>query len=238
MCSNHDHSSTSRRAAIGGALGAGLLAGLPVSAMVQSTTQVRKEIPSPDGAIEMLMAGNKRFIDGSTLNHYHKTTREKLSDSQRPIAIVLRCADSRSAPEIVFDQGIGDLFVCAVAGNVPTAELVASMEYAISALGTPLIVVMGHSNCGAVDAAISSFGDTAALPGSLSGLISDILPAAIQVKDQTGEKALSEAISINVRNGMERLPNMSAIISDSVTAGKVKIIGGVYDLGSGQFQTV
>lgn len=204
--------------------------------MRQSDTSVRQDIPSPDAAIELLMAGNRRFVDGGMLDHDHKTTREALSGVQRPVAIVLRCADSRTSPELIFDQGIGDLFVCAVAGNVPTSELVASMEYAISALETPLIVVMGHSSCGAVTAAMKTISENITLPGSLPGLVSQITPAVMEVDDIHAESALSEAIEINVRNGMARLTEMSSIIADSVEAGKVGIIGGVYDLASGRFQ--
>ena len=204
--------------------------------MTTSDSRVRQDIPTPDAAIEILMAGNDRFVAGSTLDHDHKTTREALAGVQRPIAIVLRCADSRTSPELIFDQGIGDLFVCAVAGNVPTSELVASMEYAISALGTPLIVVMGHSSCGAVTAAIKTIAENTSLPGALPNLISQITPAVREIEDISAETALSEAIEINVRNGVERLPDMSEIIHEAVDAGRVKIIGGVYDLASGRFQ--
>ena len=181
------------------------------------------------------MAGNQRFVDGSAVDHDHKATREELSGVQRPIAIVLD-ADSRTSPEIVFDQGIGDLFVCAVAGNVPTSELVASMEYAVSMLGTPLIVVMGHSGCGAVTAAIKTIAESASLPGALPDLISLITPAATQVEDIQGEMAVSEAIAINVANGVERITEMSPIIRQAVESGQVRIIGGVHDLASGRFE--
>ena len=164
--------------------------------------------------------------------------RAGLAGVQRPIAIVLRCADSRTSPELIFDQGIGDLFVCAVAGNVPTSELVASMEYAISALGTPLIVVMGHSSCGAVTAAIKTIAENTSLPGALPNLISQITPAVREIEDISAETALSEAIEINVRNGVERLPDMSEIIHEAVDAGRVKIIGGVYDMQSGRFEVL
>lgn len=206
--------------------------------MTRSTSRVRQDIPTPDGAIELLMAGNQRFVDGSAVDHDHKATREELSGVQRPIAIVLRCADSRTSPEIVFDQGIGDLFVCAVAGNVPTSELVASMEYAVSMLGTPLIVVMGHSGCGAVTAAIKTIAESASLPGALPDLISLITPAATQVEDIHGEMAVPEAIAINVANGVERITEMSPIIRQAVESGQVRIIGGVHDLASGRFERV
>ncbi len=186
----------------------------------------------------MLMAGNARFVDGSTLERDHRTTREELSEVQRPIAIVLRCSDSRTSPEFVFDQGIGDLFVCAVAGNIPTAELVASMEYAVSMLETPLIVVMGHSGCGAVTAAIKTITEEASLPGGLPDLVSHITPAAEQIEDLHGETAVSEVIALNVGNGIRRIMDMSQIIRQAIESGQVKIIGGVHDLASGRFERV
>ena len=205
---------------------------------MQSTTQVRNDIPSPDQAIEMLMAGNKRFVDGDMNSHDHMTTRNTLNTFQKPFATIIRCSDSRTSPEIVFDQGIGDLFVCAVAGNVPTNDLIASMEYSVAVLKTPLIVVMGHSNCGAVSEALKNFNDIESLPGCLPSLISQILPAASRAGGQFGEEALSKAIRYNVQDGMKRIRATSSIIDSAVDSGSVKIVGGVYDMSSGQFEMV
>ncbi|MAT82404.1 MAG: carbonic anhydrase [Phycisphaerae bacterium] len=205
---------------------------------MQSRTQVRNDIPSPDQAIDMLMAGNKRYVDGNTISHDHMATRGQLIGFQKPFATIIRCSDSRTSPEIIFDQGHGDLFVCAVAGNVPTTELVASMEYSVAVLKTPLIVVMGHSNCGAVSEALKNFNDIDSLPGSLPSLISQIRPAASQAGGEFGEEALSEAIRCNVRNGMERIRTTSSIIDAAVESGDLRIIGGVYDMQSGRFEVL
>jgi carbonic anhydrase len=214
---------------------AGLMVGAPLTA--RAAERLRKAAPTPNEAIDMLKAGNERFIFGNVQPDDLASTRKRLVDGQAPFAIVLRCADSRVSPEIVFDQGLGDLFVCAVAGNIPTAELVASMEYAIAILGSPLIVVMGHSGCGAVDAAIQNFNSVDALPGSLPGLISQILPAVIATRDTSGD-ALANATRTNVSLGMARLSKMSNIIDVGVKDGSLKIIGGVYEMSSGRFVPV
>ncbi len=107
---------------------------------------------TPDQALNALMDGNRRFVDGTQQHNDHAAARTRGVDGQSPFAGIIRCADSRVAPELVFDQSLGDLFVCAVAGNLPTTEVMASLEYTVAMLKTPLIVIMGHSSCGAVDA--------------------------------------------------------------------------------------
>ena len=205
---------------------------------MQSRTQVRNDIPSPDQAIDMLMAGNKRYIDGNTIAHDHMASRSQLIGFQKPFATVIRCSDSRTSPEIIFDQGHGDLFVCAVAGNVPTREIIASMEYSVAVLKTPLIVVMGHSNCGAVSEALKNFNDIDSLPGSLPSLISQIHPAASQAGGQFDEETLSQAVQYNVQIGMKRIRDGSSIIDGAVESDDLKIIGGVYDMSTGRFEIV
>ncbi|MCH2132981.1 MAG: carbonic anhydrase [Phycisphaerales bacterium] len=205
--------------------------------MGRTAAKIRASQPTADEGVRMLMEGNKRFISGEMNPHDFNAMRKQLVDSQAPFAIILRCADSRVSPEIVFDQGIGDIFVCAVAGNIPTPEIVASMEYSIAVLGSPLIVVMGHSSCGAVDAAIKNFDSLDDLPGSLPGLIGEILPAVINTKGEEGD-VLDNTIRENVRLAMKRLPKMSDIIQEAHAKGSLKIIGGVYELGTGQFVPV
>ena len=195
------------------------------------------EMPTPDESLAALLAGNERYVKGDMHAHDHLSTRSSLVDGQAPQAIILRCADSRVSPEIVFDQGLGDLFVCGIAGNVPTPELVASMEYAVAVLGTPLIVVMGHSSCGAVGAAVEHMDSLHSLPGSLPDLIGQIVPAAISTKDQAGNH-LDNAIRANAVNGMKRLLEMSDIIRGGHESGALKIVGGVYDLKSGRFELI
>lgn len=193
-------------------------------------------ITSPDAAIKALMAGNQRFIDGSMLDHDHDAARARGERGQNPFAAFIRCADSRVAPEIVFDQNIGELYVCGVAGNIPTAEVIASLEYSVAVLKSSLVVIMGHSNCGAVDAAIKYEDNLMELPGQLPSLLTEILPASIDAR--SAEDRLAKAIELNVLYGVNKLRKESTVISEAVDAGTCKVVGGVYDLKSGQFKLI
>ena len=193
-------------------------------------------IRTPDEAIDALMQGNNRFIGNTADPHDHLAARDRTTSGQSPFAAVIRCADSRVAPEIVFDRTIGELFVCGVAGNLPTPEIIASLEYSVGILKSPLVVVMGHSGCGAVHAAIEHEDDVTALPGGLPNLVTHILPAT--AVSRGAEDRLSAAIEINVRNGVRRILDDSSLISEAVDAGRCKVVGGVYDLASGRFTLV
>ncbi|MBC23957.1 MAG: carbonic anhydrase [Phycisphaerae bacterium] len=192
---------------------------------------------TPDEALKQLLEGNQRYIDGQMRSHDHTADRKKLATGQSPSVIILRCADSRVAPEIIFDQNLGELFVCGVAGNTPTTEIVASMEYAVSVLGSCVIVVMGHSSCGALDAAIDNFDDVDELPGNLPTLVSRFLPAVMEAKEKDGD-LLTNAIRVNALMSAEQLPRMSTILQQAVKKGELKVVGGVYDLSTGRFTLV
>ena len=127
---------------------------------------------SPDDALERLMKGNERYVEGVSRRHDFKHEREALAGGQNPYASILSCADSRIAPEYAFDSGRGDLFVCRVAGNFANDDTVASLEYSVAILNTPLFLVLGHESCGAVDATIKSLKDNTTLPGHLPSLVS------------------------------------------------------------------
>src|SRR5437764_960885 len=132
---------------------------------------------SPDAALDRLIKGNDRYVAGVSKRHDFKHEREALVAGQNPFAGILSCADSRIAPEYAFDTGRGDLFVCRVAGNVTNNDVVASLEYAVAVLNTPLFMVLGHMSCGAVDAAIKSIKDGTTLPGHLPSLVEALSPA-------------------------------------------------------------
>lgn len=192
----------------------------------------------PDQSLKTLMDGNARYIKGDAVSHNLPAARKGLAAGQAPFAAVVRCADSRVAPEIVFDQPLGELFVCAIAGNVPTTAVIASLEYAVAVLGSDLIVVMGHSACGAVDAAITHRADPAALPGNLPGLIDTIIVPCTMNSNPDDPKALPAAISCNAQEGLRRIMAQSTVISRAVTKGDVRIVAGVQDLGTGKFSLV
>ncbi|KRQ03788.1 carbonic anhydrase [Bradyrhizobium manausense] len=187
---------------------------------------------SPDAALKRLMDGNARYVDGVTRRHDFKHEREALAGGQNPFAAVLSCADSRIAPEYAFDTGRGDLFVCRVAGNFAGTETVASMEYAVAVLNTPLILVLGHDACGAVDATLKALKDDKPPPGHIPSLVDAIAPAAKSAMQQGGD-ALDKAIRQNVIDNVAKLKAAAPILNGAVEQGKLKISGGIYRLSTG-----
>ena len=181
-------------------------------------------------ALNKLVSGNKRYID-STLSHPHQTPsrRNELAAGQHPFAIILGCADSRVAPEIIFDQGLGDLFVIRVAGNIVDDAILGSIEYAAEHLHTPLLVVLGHSNCGAVGATIAG----GELEGHLPSLAEAIHPAVEQARGQEGD-LLDNAVRANAKMVAEQVKASEPILAHLVKAGKLKVVAARYDLDSGK----
>src|ERR1700681_2758672 len=194
-----------------------------------------ENVLSPDAALKRLMKGNERYAEGESRRHDFKREREALVGGQNPFAAILSCADSRIAPEYAFDTGRGDLFVCRVAGNFASDETVASLEYAVAILNAPLILVLGHESCGAVDATIKSLKDGTTLPGHLPALVAALTPAVQAVKDQPGD-ALNNAIKRNVALTIDKLKSASSILGDAVTGKKLRIAGGVYKLRTGKVE--
>lgn len=196
-----------------------------------------ENVLSPDAALERLMAGNQRYVEGVARRHDFKSEREALSKGQNPYAGILSCADSRIAPEYAFDSGRGDLFVVRVAGNFATDDGIASFEYAVQVLSTPLLLVLGHQACGAVGATIKSIKDSTTLPGHLPALVAAISPAVRAVLDKPGD-TLDNAIRQNVLLTMEKLKAATPIISKLVEQQKVRVVGGVYNLTTGRIDLV
>ena len=196
-----------------------------------------QNVLSPEASLERLMKGNGRYVEGVSRRHDFKHEREALAGGQNPYAAILSCADLRIAPEYAFDSGRGDLFVCRVAGNFATAEVVASMEYAVAVLGVPLILVLGHDSCGAVDAAIKSLKDDKPLPGHMPSLVTGIAPAVKAVSQQGGD-TLGKAIRQNVVDNVANLGSATPILSAAVEQRKLKVVGGVYGLKDGRVEMV
>jgi carbonic anhydrase len=192
---------------------------------------------SPDQALERLMKGNARYVDGISKRHDFKHEREALSGGQNPYASILSCADSRIAPEYAFDSGRGDLFVCRVAGNFANDDVIASLEYSVAVLGSPFILVLGHESCGAVDATIKSLKDNTTLPGHLPSLVTALAPAVKAVAGQPGD-LLANATKRNVVDTIAKLKAATPILSEAVAKGKIKIVGGVYRLADGKVEMV
>jgi carbonic anhydrase len=198
---------------------AGLEIGNPHSVLAQSKL-------SPDAALQELMDGNRRFTSGH-LTSFEKDLailKQNTIEKQEPFAAVLSCADSRVPVELVFDQSIGQIFVVRVAGNVVTPEIIASLEYGAAVLGTKVILVMGHGNCGAVKATMQA----KEVPGQISALYPHIQPAV----DQAGPN-LEAATKANAKIQAGLLRQASTVISGLLQEGKVKVVAGYYDLASG-----
>jgi carbonic anhydrase len=208
-------------AALSVGLAAGLGAGLALPSAARAQTQM-----TPDAALQAMMEGNKRFMQGqlTSFNDDLKMLKEKNAESQAPFAAVLSCADSRVPVELVFDQTIGHLFVCRVAGNIATAELIASLEYGAAVLGTKAIMVLGHANCGAVDATIKA----KAVPGQISTLYRSIRPAV----DQAGPN-LEAASKANAKIQAGLLGSSSPVLAEQVKNNQLKIVAAYYDVSSG-----
>jgi carbonic anhydrase len=207
---------------------AGTVAGLVTSGLelaAPSTTWAQSTL-SPDSALAELMEGNKRFTANRLSAHEHDLDilKQHTVEKQEPFAAVLSCADSRVPVELVFDQTIGHIFVTRVAGNVITPEIIASLEYGAVVLGTKVILVMGHSGCGAVKAAIQG----KEVPGQISALFPHIQPAI----DQAGPN-VEAATKANAKIQATLLSEASTVISGLVKENKLKVVAGYYDLASG-----
>jgi len=199
--------------------------------------QAKPKAVTSDEALKNLIAGNQRFMKGQTVNPRRSPSDfSALEKAQYPEAVVITCSDSRVSPEILFDVGVGDLFVVRLAGNVVDGAGVTvkgSTEYAIAELNAPLIVVLGHSNCGAVKAAIQHIDAKDSLPGAINGLVELLKPAVAKSKGMAGDP-LENAIVQNVKDGVAKLQQLEPIVAPAVKAGKVKVVGGVYDLKTGR----
>ena len=190
----------------------------------QSTaTESKPKSLTPDESLRLLLAGNQRFVKGQILNPRRAPADfSPLAKAQYPHAVIITCSDSRVSPEILFDVGVGELFVVRVAGNVVDGAGVTvkgSTEYAIAELDVPLVLVLGHSNCGAVKAAIQHINAKDSLPGAINGLVELIKPAVTQSQGQPGDP-LENAIVQNVKNGVVRLQGLEPILAPRVKDGK------------------
>lgn len=188
---------------------------------------------SPDAVLKTLLTGNERFVAGTaTRPHAGYARRAELTRGQHPIAAVVGCADSRVPPEILFDQGLGDLFVVRVAGNVAEPGVIGSVEYAAEHLGTPLVVVLGHEGCGAVKSTLDGAGED----GNLGSLVKDIRPAVAAACQPAapGCDAVHQGVHLNARAQARNLLARSPALQGLVAEGKVRVVVATYDLASGK----
>jgi len=206
----------------------------PMTAAPQQ--QTARRLLNADEALRDLLDGNHRFTTGNRQSPRGRPEDFRgLAHGQFPEAVIISCSDSRVAPEILFDVGVGDIFVVRVAGNVVGGAGVSvkgSIEYAVAELDVPLIVILGHSGCGAVKAAIKHLEDKDSIPGAINGLVELIKPAVAGSKQMPGDQ-LENAVRRNVKVGVERLQALDPILAPRVKDGKLKVVGGVYDLLTG-----
>ena len=192
---------------------------------------------SPDAALERLIRGNSRYVNGAMKSHDFIAERPALVMGQNPFAGILSCADSRIAPEYAFDTGRGDLFVCRVAGNFANKDSIASFEYGVAVLGVPLILVLGHEACGAVDSTIKAVKDGATFPGHIPSLVKALSPAVKSLIGQSGS-LLDNSIHKNVLLNVEKLKSAAPILSKAAEENKLRVAGGVYHLETGRVEII
>ncbi|NOZ95667.1 MAG: carbonic anhydrase [Acidobacteria bacterium] len=192
---------------------------------------------SPEWALNLLTEGNERYCAGRA-THPHQTLqrRESLAGGQSPFAVILTCSDSRVSPEILFDRGVGDLFVIRTAGNVVDDIGIGSIEYAVAHLGTSLVMVLGHTSCGAVTAAVQG-GEA---EGHIGAIVEAIAPAVEAARGGANGEAglLGKAINENVRKVVAQLSSSRPILADAVDQGHLLVIGGLYDIVTGKVTPV
>ena len=232
MNSNNRKFNLSRRNSlkfVAGAIGTGLLAARAGADLAAPEPVIAQNDLTPDAALKQLMDGNQRFVDKKRQSPHQDLPRLlEVAIAQKPFAAILGCADSRFPSEIIFDQGLGDLFVCRVAGNVTTPEEIGSLEFGTLVLGAKVLVVVGHKRCGAVEATIKG----AQVPGQIGSLIEAIKPAVEISKNQTGDR-LENASKANVVLQANRL-KASPVISKLIADNKLKVVGAYYDLDTGR----
>ena len=216
-----------------GAIGTGVLtAGLGSNLLAPEKASAEDDI-TPDKALQELLDGNERFANKKRRNPHQTYSRlVEVAKGQKPFASILSCADSRVPSEIVFDQGLGDLFVCRVAGNIATREEIGSLEFGSLVLGSKVIIVVGHERCGAVDATIKG----AQVPGQIGSLLEAIRPSVESTKEQSGDK-VENACKANILSQIKKLKS-SSVLSKLIDEEKLIIVGGYYDLDTGRISRV
>ena len=196
-----------------------------------------RDLITPKQALDILVEGNERFINNVRVQHDMLNVRDEIKDKQHPFASVLGCSDSRTTVELIFDQNLGDIFSVRLAGNIASRKAIGSLEFSTEYLGSKIIIVMGHSNCGAVKAACDNF------HGGNIGEIVHLISPAVEEETTVTQKAQRNSLNnefvekvcfLNVRAQIKRILRYSQIIKKQVEGGRVGLVGGVYDLASGK----
>ena len=215
------------------------LSGLATGSAMMSTAnaQIPGNVITPEAALTRLMEGNARYASNQTKMDDFAATRKALTKGQNPFASILSCADSRVSPELCFDQGRGDLFVNRIAGNYVTDLIIANIEYGVAVLNAPLIMVLGHTECGAVKAAIDAADKGTQFPGHIQTITTALRGAVQAGKKQKGD-LLNEVTRANIQISVKSLQNATPLISRLVSEKKVMVVGGIYDLATGKIELI
>jgi carbonic anhydrase len=194
--------------------------------------------PTPRDAFELLMAGNQRFVSG-TPEHPNQDAirRTETAPSQQPFAVLFGCSDSRLAAEIIFDRGLGDLFVVRTAGHVMGPEVLGSIEFGVEVLGCPLVVILGHDSCGAVGAACAALADGVTPAGYVRDVVERVTPSVLAAR-AAGRVEPEEIVAEHIRHTADLLLDRSRVLADKVAAGQTAVVGLRYRLADGSAQLV
>jgi carbonic anhydrase len=190
---------------------------------------------TPDEALALLKVGNERYLSGAPIPPQLLGRRQRLSQAtkQQPFCVLIGCSDSRVSPELLFGRGLGELFIIRNAGNVVDLAAMGSIEYAVAMLGVPLIVVLGHERCGAVQAAVSVVEKDAIYPGSIGQMIEPIVPAVLRASRKGSNDLWDRAAKENVSRIVGRLRGTEQMLVEPQQEGRLKIVGAYYDLDTG-----
>ncbi len=232
MCEDCKPMNLSRRGLISGGLALSLAAPLVTQSFAQEGSAVAPV--SPEEARQRLVDGNARYAANAAINADHSLARTIRAEGQTPFAAIVSCSDSRVVPELIFDQGPGDLFVVRVAGNFISEEGLATLEYGVAVLGIKYILVLGHTACGAVDATIKSIADSELPPGHLPSLVNAIRPAVYDVMGEAPDDLLAAATAQNAKLNATRALSEGPILSEAAAAGTLGAAAGVYEIATGK----
>ena len=211
--------------------------GIALAACVPTQAKVEKPVANADEALQRLLEGNQRYATNkSTDLNESQNRRTELASGQSPFATIFSCVDSRVPPELIFDRGLGDLFVIRTAGQVLDSAVLGSLQYGVAELKIPLLVVLGHEKCGAVKATVEAVENNATAEADINWLVDGIRPAVEAAKGQSGD-LLDNAVKANVSLTVERLKE-SSILSEAIEKGELQIVGARYDLDTGLVEVI
>lgn len=216
-------------------LGVGMIAAaaMPSRALAASPSSKKTDM-TPDQALKVLKDGNANYLTDSPIHAAQgRDRRIEIALGQTPFCVLVSCSDSRVSPEILFGRGLGELFIVRNAGNTVDTTALGSIEYAVAQLGVPLILVMGHSRCGAVEAAVSVVRNNTTFPGAIGQMVEPIVPAVLSIRDKPGD-FVENAVRANVDRTVARLRSAAEpILTEPQRTGKLRVVGAAYSLDTG-----